>query len=148
MEVGQLFPPGLRRHDGIRPRNFEDRLSIVQRTGGCEVSRFLTMAEASKHCGGVPSAETLYRLARDGHLPVRRIGRRLVISDRLLDEWIDSTGDVREVGYPGTELRESDGTAGAAENYKSDDESRTVAITSRQPGGSPGPRNSSAIAAS
>jgi hypothetical protein len=112
------------------------------------VSRFLTMAKASKHCGGVPSAETLYRLARDGHLPVRRIGRRLVISDRLLDEWIDSTGDVREVGYPGTELREGDGTATATETYKSGDESRTVAITSLQPGGSPGPRNSSAIAAS
>ena len=148
MDVGQLFPHGLRRPDGIRPRNLEDRLSIVQRAGGCEVSRFLTMAEASKHCGGVPSAETLYRLARAGHLPVRRIGRRLVISDRLLDEWIDSTGDVREVGYPGTELREGDGAAEATEGYKSDDEPRTVAITSLQPGGSPGPRNSSAIAAS
>ena len=79
MEVGQLFPPGLRRHDGIRPRNLKTGSASSSGQGGCEVSRFLTMAEASKHCGGVPSAETLYRLARDGHLPVRRIGRRLVI---------------------------------------------------------------------
>ena len=63
------------------------------------MSQFLTMPEASAHCGGVPSAETLYRLARAGHLPVRRIGRRLVISERLLDEWIDSIGDVRAVSY-------------------------------------------------
>jgi predicted DNA-binding transcriptional regulator AlpA len=64
------------------------------------MSHFLTMPEASAHCGGVPSPETLYRLAREGHLPVRRIGRRLVISDRLLDQWIDSTGDVRDAEYP------------------------------------------------
>jgi excisionase family DNA binding protein len=63
------------------------------------MSQFLTIPEASAHCGGVPSAETLYRLARTGHLPVRRIGRRLVISERLLDEWIDSVGDVRAVCY-------------------------------------------------
>jgi hypothetical protein len=42
----------------------------------------------------------MYRLAREGHLPVRRIGRRLVISERLLDQWIDSTGDVRDAEYP------------------------------------------------
>jgi excisionase family DNA binding protein len=64
------------------------------------MSQFLTMPEASIHCGGVPSPETLYRLAREGHLPVRRIGRRLVISERLLDEWIDSVGDVRDTLYP------------------------------------------------
>lgn len=28
-----------------------------------------------------------------GHLPVRRIGGRPVISERLLDQWIDSVGD-------------------------------------------------------
>jgi hypothetical protein len=106
------------------------------------------MAEASKHCGGVPSAETLYRLARDGHLPVRRIGRRLVISDRLLDEWIDSTRDVREVGYPGTELREGDGGARVGGRYKTEDDSPTVATTSAQPGESPGPRSSSAMGTS
>jgi excisionase family DNA binding protein len=68
------------------------------------MSQFLTMPEASAHCGGVPSPETLYRLAREGHLPVRRIGRRLVISERLLDQWIDSVGDVRDSDYAGTAL--------------------------------------------
>ena len=68
------------------------------------MSQFLTMPEASAHCGGVPSPETLYRLAREGHLPVRRIGRRLVISERLLDQWIDSVGDVRATEYPGASL--------------------------------------------
>ena len=68
------------------------------------MSQFLTMPEASLHCGGVPSSETLYRLAREGHLPVRRIGRRLVISERLLDEWIDSVGDVRATHYPKNDL--------------------------------------------
>jgi hypothetical protein len=48
----------------------------------------------------------LYRLAREGHLPVRRIGRRLVISERLLDQWIDSVGDVRATEYPGAEFKE------------------------------------------
>jgi hypothetical protein len=62
------------------------------------------MTEASVHCGGVPSPETLYRLARTGHLPVRRIGRRLVISERLLDAWIDSVGDVRATDYEGASL--------------------------------------------
>ncbi len=68
------------------------------------MSRFLSLAEASEHCGGRPSTATFYRLAREGHLPVRRIGRRLVISERLLDEWIDSTGDVRDTVYPGVAL--------------------------------------------
>ncbi len=68
------------------------------------MSRFLTMNEASEHCGGRPSAATLYRLAKDGHLPVRRIGRRLVISDRLLDEWIDGTGDVRDTVFEGVAI--------------------------------------------
>ena len=70
------------------------------------MSQFLTMPEASVHCGGVPSLETLYRLAREGHLPIRRIGRRLVISERLLDQWIDSVGDVRATEYPGASLKE------------------------------------------
>jgi len=68
------------------------------------VSRFLTLSEATVHCGGRPSEATLRRLAKDGHLPVRRIGRRLVISERLLDEWIDSTGDVRDTVYPGVAI--------------------------------------------
>lgn len=62
------------------------------------------MKEAAEHCGGRPSAATLYRLAKDGNLPVRRIGRRVVISDRLLDEWIDSTGDVRHTAFPGVAI--------------------------------------------
>ena len=70
------------------------------------MSQFLTMGEASVHCGGVPSPETLYRLAREGHLPVRRIGRRLVISERLLDQWIDSVGDVRATEYPEAAFKE------------------------------------------
>jgi excisionase family DNA binding protein len=68
------------------------------------MSRFLNMQEASDHLRNI-SAETLRRLARDGHLPVRRIGRRLVISERLLDEWADTPGDVRDTVYPGTGLR-------------------------------------------
>ncbi len=63
------------------------------------MSRFLTMSEASAHCGGHPSPATFYRLAQDGHLPVRRIGRRIVISDRLLDEWVDGIGDVRDTVF-------------------------------------------------
>jgi excisionase family DNA binding protein len=71
------------------------------------VNRFLTMAGASAHVGGVPSAETFYRLARDGHLPVKRIGRRLVISSRRLDEWMDQAGDARAVIYGGVALDRS-----------------------------------------
>ena len=72
------------------------------------MSKFLTLSEASEHCGGRPSEATLYRLAREGHLPVRRIGRRLVISDRLLDEWIDSTGDVRDTVFPGVAISQKE----------------------------------------
>jgi excisionase family DNA binding protein len=72
------------------------------------MSRFMTMAEASEHLGGVPSPETLYRLAREGHLPVRRIGRKIVISDRRLDEWADGIGDVRDVTFPGVALDRRD----------------------------------------
>jgi excisionase family DNA binding protein len=53
------------------------------------------MPQASDHLGGVPSAETLYRLAREGHLPVKVIGRRILISERRLDEWADTPGDAR-----------------------------------------------------
>lgn len=87
------------------------------------------MSEASRHCGGVPSVETLYRLARDGHLPVRRIGRRLVISDRLLNEWIDSTGDVREIGYPGTGLTTGAAGARVPGDDMSDDKPDVVDVT-------------------
>lgn len=66
------------------------------------MARFLTMRQASEHLGGVPSAETLYRLAREGHLPVKRIGRRTVISDVRLDEWANEPGDAREHIYPNT----------------------------------------------
>jgi hypothetical protein len=44
------------------------------------MARFLSMKQASAQLGGVPSSETLYRLARLGILPVKRIGRRIVIS--------------------------------------------------------------------
>jgi len=66
------------------------------------VARFLTMRQASEHLGGVPSAETLYRLAREGHLPVKRIGRRLVISEVRLAEWANEPGDARSRTYPDT----------------------------------------------
>ena len=59
------------------------------------MARFLTMAEASEHLGHVSEA-TLYRLAHEGHLPVRRIGRKVVISELRLDEWANGVGDVRE----------------------------------------------------
>ena len=66
------------------------------------MARFLTMREASEQLGGTPSAENLYRLARDGHLPAKRIGRRLVISQARLDEWADEPGDARSTVYAGT----------------------------------------------
>ncbi len=66
------------------------------------MARFLSMRQASDHLGGVPSAETLYRLAREGHLPVKRIGRRLVISDVRLEEWANEPGDARSRTYDGT----------------------------------------------
>jgi excisionase family DNA binding protein len=66
--------------------------------------RFLSMQEASAALGGVPSSETLRRLAAEGHLPVKRIGRRLVISENRLAEWADEVGDVRAKFYDGTSL--------------------------------------------
>jgi excisionase family DNA binding protein len=62
-------------------------------------ARFLSMHEAAERAGHV-SVSTLYRLARAGHLPVRRIGRRLVISEARLDAWINGVGDVRSETYP------------------------------------------------
>src|ERR1022692_4496739 len=50
-----------------------------------QMATFLTMHQASEQLGGVPSAATLYRLAADGHLPAKRIGRKLVISQAQLD---------------------------------------------------------------
>jgi uncharacterized protein YodC (DUF2158 family) len=43
-------------------------------------------------------------LAREGHLPVKRIGRRLVISDVQLDAWAVEPGDARCRTYNGTAL--------------------------------------------
>jgi excisionase family DNA binding protein len=63
---------------------------------------FLTIKQASIRLGGVPSAESLYRLARDGHLPVKRIGRKLVISTAQLEAWANTPGDARGVSYAGT----------------------------------------------
>lgn len=57
-------------------------------------ARFLTLPEAAERLGHI-SPETLYRLAREGNLPVRRIGRRVVIAERRLDEWAEDVGDVR-----------------------------------------------------
>ena len=59
-------------------------------------ARWLNMEEAAAHLGHV-SARTLYRLAQEGHLPVRRIGRKIVISQKRLDEWADGEGNVRGV---------------------------------------------------
>jgi Helix-turn-helix domain len=66
------------------------------------MATFLTLPQASRHLGGVPSAETLYRLAREGHLPVKIIGRRIVISQYRLDEWANAVGNARAVTYAGT----------------------------------------------
>ena len=68
------------------------------------MARFLTMRQASEHLGGTPSAELLYRLAREGHLPVKRIGRKIVISEMRLEEWANEPGDARGHRYAGTEL--------------------------------------------
>lgn len=58
-------------------------------------SRFLNMEEAADRLGHI-SADTLYRLARAGLLPVRRIGRRVVISEKRLDEWAEREGSIWE----------------------------------------------------
>lgn len=58
-------------------------------------ARFLNMEEAAERLGHI-TARTLYRLAGDGHLPVRRIGRKIVISEKRLDEWAEGIGDVRQ----------------------------------------------------
>jgi len=71
------------------------------------MGRFFTMPEASDELGGTPSAKTLYRLAREGHLPVKRIGRKLVISSKQLAEWENEPGDARAHRYAGTGLGES-----------------------------------------
>jgi len=68
-------------------------------TSEVNVAKFLTMKQASEHLGGAPSAETLYRLAREGFLPVRVIGRRILISQTRLDEWANEVGDVRARTY-------------------------------------------------
>jgi excisionase family DNA binding protein len=60
---------------------------------------FLTMKQAAERLGTL-SPETLYRLSREGHLPTRVIGRRVVISSRRLEEWADAIGDVRDTTYP------------------------------------------------
>lgn len=57
-------------------------------------ARWLNMEEAAARLGHI-SARTLYRLAAEGHLPVRRVGRKIVISEKRLDEWADGIGDVR-----------------------------------------------------
>jgi len=51
---------------------------------------FLTMRQAAQRLGNISEA-TLYRLARDGELPVRRIGRKVVVSVRNLERWADET---------------------------------------------------------
>jgi excisionase family DNA binding protein len=66
------------------------------------MAKFLTMRQASEQLGGVPSAATLYRLAADGHLPTKRIGRKLVISQAQLDLWADTPGNARSAVYAGT----------------------------------------------
>lgn len=59
-------------------------------------ARFLNMEEAAERLGHI-TARTLYRLAAEGNLPVRRIGRKILISEKRLDEWADGEGDVRGV---------------------------------------------------
>jgi excisionase family DNA binding protein len=63
------------------------------------MARWLNMTEAAEHVGHV-TPRTLYRLASEGNLPVRRVGRKIVISEKRLDEWADGVGDVREQTYP------------------------------------------------
>lgn len=47
----------------------------------------------------------MHRLARKGHLPVRRIGRRVVISESRLAEWMNGIGDVHAQYYEGASLQ-------------------------------------------
>jgi excisionase family DNA binding protein len=67
------------------------------------MARFLTIPQAAQRCG--LSETTLRRLSRDGHLPVVRIGRRTLIADVRLDQWIaEANGNVRARVYDGAEL--------------------------------------------
>lgn len=66
---------------------------------------FLTLREASEALGGRPSVTTLQRLAREGHLPVTRCGRRTLIARVQLERWVEQVGpNVRAKIYPGHEL--------------------------------------------
>lgn len=53
------------------------------------MSRWLSMQEAADTLGNV-SVWTLRRLHREGCFPARYVGRKLVISERLLDEWAEA----------------------------------------------------------
>jgi excisionase family DNA binding protein len=52
-----------------------------------ENDRYLTRQDACAYLG--VSKDTLDRLTRRDHLPIVRVGKRVVISKRVLDEWIE-----------------------------------------------------------
>ena len=56
-------------------------------------SETMKVEEAARVLG--ISRQTAYNLARDGKLPgARRLGRRIVVSRRALDGFLDGKGDV------------------------------------------------------
>lgn len=57
-------------------------------------ARWLNMTEAAERLGHI-SPDTLYRLNREGKLPTRKVGRKIVISEKNLDDWAEELGDVR-----------------------------------------------------
>ncbi|WP_062309855.1 helix-turn-helix domain-containing protein [Alicyclobacillus sendaiensis] len=59
------------------------------------VRRLLTMAEVAEICG--VTVARAYELAREGLLPVVRLGRQLRVDPLQLEEWIRNGGQA----YPG-----------------------------------------------
>jgi excisionase family DNA binding protein len=104
------------RHDCHQPS-----LNVLPARDSGLMARFLSMKEASERLGGSPSPETLYRLGREGHLPIRRIGRRVVISELRLDEWAEGVGDVRDFIYAGVALRRDAAVCAAKSHPDADD---------------------------
>ncbi|MCL6446011.1 MAG: helix-turn-helix domain-containing protein [Alicyclobacillus sp.] len=65
------------------------------------VRRLLTMTEVAEICG--VSVSRVYELAREGLLPVVRMGRQLRVDPEQLERWIQTGGKA----YPGGWRREA-----------------------------------------
>ncbi|GMA49223.1 hypothetical protein GCM10025857_05800 [Alicyclobacillus contaminans] len=65
------------------------------------VRRLLTMTEVAEICG--VSVSRVYELAREGLIPVVRLGRQLRVDPEQLERWIQTGGKA----YPGGWRREA-----------------------------------------